>query len=235
MTAAVLGGLVVLALVDSTSFGTLLIPVWMLLAPRVRAGRVLLFLATVVVFYYAVGVALLLGIDAVVGLVDGAGGALADNRPLALAQLVVGVGLFLWSWPLERRAKERQGPGPRARRWREALQGEGVPARTTVGVALLATVLEVATMLPYLAAMGLVSRSDLDRPLQLVVLAGYVVVMVLPALVLLALRLAAARLVEPWLERADAWMSERSGVAMSWVVGIVGFLVGADALQRLGL
>ncbi len=235
MTAAVLGGLVLLALVDSTSVGTLLLPVWMLLAPRVRAGRVVLFLATVVVFYSAVGVALLLGIDIVVALAAGAGGALADNRPLAVAQLAVGAALFLWSWPLERRAKERQGPGPRARRWRAALQGEGVPARTTVGIALVATVLEVATMLPYLAAMGLLSRSDLDRPLQLLVLAGYVAVMVLPALVLLAVRLAATRLVEPWLERADAWMSERSGVAVSWVVGIVGFLVGLDALQRLGV
>ncbi len=28
-------------------------------------------------------------------------------------------------------------------------------------------------------------------------------------------------------------MTARSGVAMSWVVGLVGFLVGADALSRL--
>ena len=118
-------------------------------------------------------------------------------------------------------------------RWRAALQGEGVPARTTVLVALVATVLELATMLPYLAAMGLLSRSGLERPWQLLVLLGYVAVMVLPALVLLALRLVAARRVEPWLERIDAWMTARSGVAMSWIVGLVGFLVGADALSRL--
>lgn len=233
MSAAVLGGLVVLALVDSTSFGTLLIPVWMLLAPRVRVSRVLVFLGTVVAFYYVVGVLLLLGIDASVGWASGAGGALASNRPLAVLQLAVGTALFLASWPLERRAKQQDGPGPRARRWRAALQGEGVAVRTTVGIALVATALEVASMLPYLAAMGLLSRSDLGRPWQLLVLVGYVVVMVLPALVLLALRLLAARRVEPWLQRADVWMSERSGVALSWVVGIIGFLIGADALQRL--
>ncbi len=233
MTWAVLGGLVLLALVDSTSAGTLLLPLWMLVAPRVRPARVLLFLATVAVFYAAVGVALLLGVDAVLAAVSGAGAALARNRPLAVVQLLVGAALFWWSWPWERRAKQRGGPSPRAVRWRTALQGEGVPARTTVLVALVATVLELATMLPYLAAMGLLSRSGLDRPWQLLVLLGYVVVMVLPALVLLALRLMAARRVEPWLERADAWMTARSGVAVSWIVGLVGFLVGADALSRL--
>lgn len=233
MTWAELAGLAGLALVDSTSFGTLLIPLWMLLAPRVRPGRVLLFLGTVVVFYYAVGVLLLLGIDVAVDAASDVGGALADNRPLTIAQLVVGVGLFLWSFRIERKAKEQEGPSPRARRWRSALQGDGVPVRTTMGIALVATVLEVATMLPYLAAMGLLSRADVDRPVQLLVLVGYVLVMVLPALVLLVLRVAAARFVEPWLERADAWMSARTGSMMSWVVGIVGFFVAADALQRL--
>lgn len=233
MTWAELAGLAGLALVDSTSFGTLLIPLWMLLAPRVRPGRVLLFLGTVVVFYYAVGVLLLLGIDVALDAASDVGGALADNRPLTIAQLVVGVGLFLWSFRVEKKAKEQPGPSPRARRWRTALQGDGVPARTTMGIALVATVLEVATMLPYLAAMGLLSRADVDRPVQLVVLVGYVLVMVLPALVVLALRITAARLVEPWLERADTWMSARTGSMMSWVIGIVGFFVGIDAFDRL--
>lgn len=233
MTWAVLGALVVLALVDSTSAGTLVVPLWMLVAPRVRVGRVLLFLGTVATFYAAVGVVLLLGLDAVLGAAADAGDALARNRPLAVVQLAVGVALFLGSWPLERRAKERGGPGPRALRWRRALQGDGVPVRTTVAVALVATTLELATMLPYLAAMGLLSRTDLDRPWQLLVLLGYVVVMVLPALLLLGLRVVAARRVEPWLERADAWTTTHAGTALGWVVGILGFLVAADALQRL--
>ena len=54
-----LGQLVVLALIDSTSFGTLLIPLWFLLVPgRVRAHRVLVFLGTVAAFYLGVGIAL---------------------------------------------------------------------------------------------------------------------------------------------------------------------------------
>lgn len=232
MDVALVAALVGLALVDSTSFGTLLIPLWMLVAPRVRVGRVLLFLGTVLVFYYAVGALLLLGIDAVVTVAADAGDSWTASRPATVVQLIVGVALFAWSFVIEKRAKAR-GPSPRARRWRAALQGDGVPPRTTIGIALVATVVEVGTMLPYLAAMGLLSRSDLDRPVQLLVLVGYVVVMVLPALLLLGLRLAAAGVVEPWLVRADAWMSERSGAAAGWMVGLVGFFIGADALQRL--
>ena len=62
MSTATAASLVGLALVDSTSFGTLLIPVWLLLAPgRTRWGRVLLYLGTVAVFYLALGVALSAG------------------------------------------------------------------------------------------------------------------------------------------------------------------------------
>src|SRR5690606_13354204 len=44
--------LAVLALIDSTSFGTLLIPLWLLLSPgRPSPHRVLLFLGTVAAFY----------------------------------------------------------------------------------------------------------------------------------------------------------------------------------------
>nr|BFF20805.1 hypothetical protein GCM10025730_43260 [Promicromonospora thailandica] len=62
---ALVGALVVLALVDSTSFGTLLIPVWLLMAPgRVRVGRMLLYLGSIAGFYALVGLAILLGADA---------------------------------------------------------------------------------------------------------------------------------------------------------------------------
>ena len=65
MSIELLGSLAVLALIDSTSFGTLVIPVWLMLAPgRIRPQRVLVFLVTVAVFYLAVGVALLSGVRA---------------------------------------------------------------------------------------------------------------------------------------------------------------------------
>jgi hypothetical protein len=48
MDLALLGSLAVLALIDSTSFGTLLIPIWLMMSPfGVRPGRILQFLGTV--------------------------------------------------------------------------------------------------------------------------------------------------------------------------------------------
>ena len=61
MTAVALAGLAGLALVDSTSFGTLVLPLMMLLAPQVRTRNLVVYLATIAAFYFAVGVALLAG------------------------------------------------------------------------------------------------------------------------------------------------------------------------------
>jgi hypothetical protein len=57
--------------------------------------------------------------------------------------------------------------------------------------------------------------------------------MVLPALVLLGLRLGAARWVQPLLVRVGAWLERSGAEATAWVVGIVGFLLARDALGRL--
>lgn len=62
MNTELIAVLVLLALIDSTSFGTLLIPLCLMLAPGLpRPGRILLFLGTVAGFYLLLGIALLLG------------------------------------------------------------------------------------------------------------------------------------------------------------------------------
>jgi hypothetical protein len=114
MDLALLGSLVVLALIDSTSFGTLLIPIWLLLYPgRLRSGRVLVFLGTVATFYFLVGMAVALGADAFLPQIS----RLLDTRPAMWAQLVIGVALFFWSFRLDRR-KTSAADGGRLLRWR---------------------------------------------------------------------------------------------------------------------
>lgn len=229
MTFALAGGLLVLALLDSTSFGTLLIPIWFLLAPgRPATGRMLIFLGTVATFYLVVGVALLLGLDAFLGQVGG----WLEHPAVAGGQLVLGVGLFIWSFFIGRR---KDGGSGRVSRWRERAlgqQGNGGVA-SLVTLALGAALLEVATMLPYLGAIGLLTTSGLPLPLQVGSLAVYCVVMVLPALVLLGARLAAHRQVEPVLQRIARWFEKSGGEMTAWVVGIVGFLIARDAVARV--
>jgi len=237
MDAVTLGGLVLLALVDGTSFGTLLIPLWMMLAPRVRAARLLLYLAVVCGFYFAVGLGLLAGLEVVTPVLT----EVADSRAARVVQLVVGVALLLLSYVVDpaydgigrKRPAGERGPSPRAQRWQAQLTASDVSARNVVGIALAAAVLEVATMLPYLAAVGILTTSGEPIGVQVGLLGGYVVVMVLPALLALALRLGAQRLVEPTLERLGGWMTSRAGSAVAWVVGIVGVLMALDAASAL--
>ncbi|NLG21917.1 MAG: hypothetical protein GX555_10890 [Actinomycetales bacterium] len=231
MTFALAGGLLVLALIDSTSFGTLLIPVWFLLAPgRPAAGRMLVFLGTVAGFYFSVGVALLLGLDAFLGRVNG----WLDHPVVLGGQLALGAALLVGSFFIGGKRSERSGGG-RLTRWRERALGQQGSGGVTglVTLALGAALLEVATMLPYLAAIGLLTTSGLTLPVQLGSLAVYCLVMVLPALVLLGARIVARRRVEPLLQRLARWIEKSAGEMTAWIVGIVGFLLARDALARM--
>ncbi|UTT59659.1 GAP family protein [Cellulosimicrobium cellulans] len=283
--AAMAGVLVVLALIDSTSFGTLLIPVWLLLAPgRLRAGRVLVYLGTVAGFYLAVGIVVLLGAGA---FLDRFGDAL-DTRAAAIVQLLLGIGLFALSFRFDSKRAARKaaqsdaapsvagrpdavGAGPwtgvgagagaesaaagvpsspprpgRISRWRERALGieadavgtGAVRTRSSVlplmGLALGAVAIEVGTMLPYLAAIGIVTTSDVGWPGSGAILAVYCVVMVAPALLLLLGRLVAARAVDPVLRRLDRWLTKNATDMTGWVLGALGVLLALNAFGRLG-
>jgi hypothetical protein len=59
--------------------------------------------------------------------------------------------------------------------------------------------------------------------------------MLLPALVLLAVRRLAARRVEPVLQRLERWTARSGGEATLWAAGVLGVLVAGDAAGGLGL
>lgn len=236
MGAAALVALVGLALVDSTSVGTLVIPVLMLVHPQVRPGRVVLYLATISTFYLVLGVALLLGADALTDLWSQH----QSNDVVDWVQLVVGAlmfGVSFWPdtpWAKRARAhREASGNPSRASRWAESISTEESGLYRVVAVALVAGLIEAASMLPYLGAVSLIASSDLSFPLRILVLVGYVAVMALPALLLLSLRLAAHNLIEPWLKRLSSWLGARAGTALWWIIRILGFLLAGDAASRL--
>ena len=266
--AALIGALAVLALIDSTSFGTLLIPVWLLMSPgRVRVGRMFLYLGSIAGFYALVGLAILLGADALSDTLT----ALSGSRPFLIVQLLVGVGLFAWSFKLEpvggrKTSAPEVSPSPTATasgtgtaavtgttpvtnapvsgepaahpgklsRWRErVLSSESGSGQALPALAVGAGLVEVATMLPYLAALGLIGTQGPGWPVSGLWILGYCLVMIAPALVLTAARLFAARLVERPLGQLDSWLTRNAASTTAWVVGIVGFLVARDAVGRL--
>lgn len=270
--------LALLALIDGLSVGTLLIPVFLLLHPgRVRAGRILLYLATIAAFYLVVGLLFLWGL---VNLVDVASDFLASPAGLIIRLLVGGAllitafvmptgekaatgasrtaavppttapaGVSPWTGmptgeanPLSRTtppppvAAAAPAPRPgRITRWRERLLDPRTRGTAVMAVAVAAGLVEVATMLPYIVAMTMLADAGIDTPVRVLSIVGYCVLMILPAVVLLILRLVAAPLVQRPLERFAAWMERTGGENTAWIIGIIGFLIARSAATELGL
>ena len=227
MDAALLG-LPVLALVDSTSFGTLLIPLWLMTGQQVLVRQHLLYLGIVGLCYWVLGLALAFGLAAVWADLR----ALLDTTPALAVQLAVGLALLVAAL-LPRRF--RPGRPGRLARWRDEQFRDGASTRPLVLLALVAVGVEAATMLPYLAAVALIASADLSSGATALLLLGYCLVMLLPALVLLAVRRLAARRVEPVLQRLERWTARSGGEATLWAAGVLGVLVAGDAAGGLGL
>lgn len=269
--------LALLALIDGLSVGTLLIPVFLLLHPgRVRAGRILLYLATIAAFYLVVGLLFLWGL---VNLVDVASDFLASPAGLII-RLLVGGALLITAFVMptgekaatgvsrtaavppattpagvspwtgmptgEANPSSRTTPPPvaaaeptprpgRITRWRERLLDPRTRGTAVMAVAIAAGLVEVATMLPYIVAMTMLADAGIDTPVRVLSLVGYCVLMILPAVVLLILRLVAAPLVQRPLERFAAWMERTGAENTAWIIGIIGFLIARSAATELGL
>ena len=249
----------VLALLDGLSVGTLLIPLFFLLAPgRVRGGRVMLYLVTIGVFYLAVGVLFLFGL---VSLVDVAQDFLSSSAG-QIMRLVAGAALLATGILMGFRPSQKSAPGAspaaaphaaqsaaaggsgtttaaptntRLSRWRDRVMSPRASAGAVMAVAIGAGIIEIATMLPYLVAMGMLAEAPLTMPVRVAALAGYCAVMVLPALILLVLRVVAAPLVERPLARLAGWMEREGRENTAWILGVIGFLIARGAATELGL
>ena len=125
-------------------------------------------------------------------------------------------------------------PG-RITRWREKLLDPRTRGTAVMAVAIAAGLVEIATMLPYIVAMTMLADAGIDTPLRVLSLVGYCALMILPAVVLLILRLVAAPLVQRPLERFAAWMERTGAENTAWIIGIIGFLIARSAATELGL
>lgn len=230
------GALLILALTDSLSFGTLLVPVWLLLAPRrVSPRRIVLYLGTVAAAYCAIGVVLMTGGR----LVPDHASDVLDSGAFLVGQLVVGVVLLVLSFALDTRsardaAARRDRRSGRISRWRDRIVDDESPARALVGLALAAVFVEAASMLPYLAATGIITDQASTWTSALLLLAVYCLVMIAPAIVLTVARSTFSGAVEGPLRRLDAWLGRHARSTTIWIIGLAGFFLAAAAIQGLG-
>lgn len=241
MTIAIYAQLAVLALIDSTSIGTLLIPLWLLLRPDARrvAPRILLYLGVLAGFYLLIGIAVLGGAGWVL---SGLGADSLTHLPAVQWGMVLAGGAMLayslFAGSGKKPVKVVAGaPGADVaevtaaeQKWQSRLATALRSPGGIVTLALLAGLLELPTMLPYLAAIGLLANATLALPVEITILTLYCLLMLLPALALLVLRVALGARLDPLLLRISSKMGKFAGETLLWVVGIVGFL-----LLRAGL
>lgn len=262
MTIAIYLQLGILAIIDSTSIGTLLIPLWLLLRPDARRilPRILLYLGVLATFYFAVGIAVLSGADWVV---SGWGRQSLTHMPVVQWAMVLGGGGML-AYSLKpdpaRKAQKKTAAGgapgvdaaaghdgtagmagtekpvassPVEAKWQVRLSKALGSPGGIIGLAVIAGLLELPTMLPYLVAIGFLSKSTLALPAEICILAIYCLVMLFPALLLLALRTTLGHRLDPLIQRVSNKLGKFAGETLLWIVGIVGFLLLRAGLAEL--
>lgn len=240
MSVDLVGALAALALADSISLGTLLIPVVFLVAPHLRPSRILIYLLTISGFYLLVGTMIAWGAAHIPPSFAG----LLKTPAAHAIQLAIGSAILIGAIVTLRRlgiernrsagdvAPGRTAPSSRLARWRQSALADP-SGKQVVLIALGAGLIEIATMVPYLAAIGLVSSSGTPAGTRIALLAGYCALMVTPALILLVLRLTLRSRIETHLQRLASWMERTGTENTAWILAVVGGLLARDALQRL--
>lgn len=230
MTGAEFGGLAVLGLIDGTSFGTLVIPLWMTAAAPHSSRRVIEYLGVLLAFYWLIGVTVVVTGGAVVSMLS--------RMPLApwwgWAQLAVGSIVLIAGFAVDRTASRRERPSPRTERWRQrVVRAQG--RHGTTALALAAGLIEVGSMAPYLAALGMLIRSDLPVTASAALLLGYAALMIAPFLVIIGGRHLARGSAARLLTSVERRITQASEALLGTVLIIVGALIASDAAFQVGI
>lgn len=215
MSTALLLSVGALALLDTLSPTTLGVTVYMLLSERGKvAGRLLVYLGTVAGFYFTVGVFLMLGLDTVTDIFSDVG----NSALLSRIMTVLGLGLLIGSFfiPTKKSA-------PRVRKPKSKSMLAMVALGFTTGL------VEVGTALPYFAAVGIMTAAHLHPVEWLPMLAGYNVIMILPALILMAGHFLFKGWLQGPLEKIRLAIEKNSGSTLSWMMTIAGLILLINA------
>lgn len=203
----------VLALLDMFSPAIIGVTVYVLLAGREKKHRLIIaYLTTVIVFYFCTGVFLMLGLDIVFSpLAD----VLSSNTAKILMTIVGGI-LFIGSWFVPKK-KAVESPKPK-----------NFKLKSMIGLGITTSILEVATAIPYFAAIGLMISRNVSFLEWLPVLLGYNVIMVVPALILLLLHMLFQRFMQKPLKNLQALFQRNTSSALSWIMFFVGIILLAN-------
>ncbi len=219
--------LVGLALVDSLSMGTLVIPIGLLLLWGGMCVRPFaIYLGTVTGVYFLLGVALLLGLRVVFEQIA----TVNEEQWFAWIKLILGIALAAFGILAPK--PKRQDKGESASRKQLSAKTSAV---AMVGLGLSAALMEAATMLPYLAAMAIVQDMEVSLAVQLIIVFVYCLVMIVPILVVAAVVMVVGSGNSPKLQRFADRMEHESKVTLLWFVAILGVWLAFSSIGQLGI
>ena len=108
-------------------------------------------------------------------------------------------------------------------------------AGAMVVLGLGASLVEAATMVPYIAATGIIASSPEAWPVRIVTLTLYCLIMIAPALVLLILADTLGQRFLPKLVRIAPRLEYEAKVTLLWVAAILGLHLAGRSAGALGL
>ncbi|WKK60512.1 GAP family protein [Corynebacterium sp. P3-F1] len=217
--------LIGLALLDSLSIGTLVIPLALILVWRsVRVPALATYLLTVAAVYFALGVAMLLGFTGLSSYVE----RITDTPVFPWITLILGALLAIYG--IFAPDPVKPAPGELPKQLNKPIH-TSVPKMIALGLG--ASLTEAATMLPYIAAMGIIS--DWDTPIagQVAAIAAYCGIMVAPTVILAAIALVAGQRFFPRLEKAVPRLQYEAKVTLLWIAAIVGIYMVANSVGAI--
>lgn len=226
-------GIYVLALIDSLSIGTFVIPLILLLRRQSNLREIIVYCTVLGVFYFVLGVLLLLGVGSLQQYLLSA----IDSTIGLWVQLVVGSSLLLWALfydskivrkILGRKEYKRNVTGVWEKRISTRVGLVGIAS-----IAILAGILEAATMAPYIAAIAIIGTSSMTFLLQMLTLLIYCIVMFVPVVILVVVSRTGGERLHNTLEKFKVWMERQVSLATPWVLGLIGFFLAQYAASQL--
>ncbi|MBB5781212.1 GAP family protein [Nonomuraea jabiensis] len=215
MSIETIGAVLGLALLDTLSPTVIGMTLYLLLVRPPRVGALLaVYLGSVAIAYFALGVLLMLGMGALAPRMEG--------NAWAWGQAALGAALIVGSYFIRDRTPERA-----------SIRARSFTMRAMLLLGLGTWLFEFATAVPYFGAIAIMTSAGLTAAQWSPLLGGYVTIMVLPGLLLL---LAWAALGGRTRERFERWrdrLSSGSRSTLRWIVGIAGALILLEAVDTL--
>lgn len=202
-----LGGLALLDTLSPTIIGVTLFLV--LTDNRNLTPRLLAYLLTVGLLYFSLGIIMMLGLNFIIEAFSN----IFQNKLVSWVIFIVGVVLFTASFFIPANKKSNI-PKPKT---------QSIVSIIIIGITTF--IIEAGMALPYFAAIGLLTTTDMPFYQWLPIIAAYNIIMVLPALLIFLGNKLFGKWINPTLVNLRNKISSGSSSALSWMMCIVGVIL----------